>query len=108
MSAFWDSMSTANDAAIETMGEDVTIGDVEMLAIVDPLSFSEGPSAGGRRAVVRAVILVRPDTFLADGLPVIVRGAYGKVERWEQLGPDQHLNVTIGPFNRWDGEIPGV
>lgn len=108
MSAFWDGLAAANDAAIETMGEEVELGGVVMQAVVDA-QFSE-PTAGvgGRRDILRATLLVPGNTELADAMVVSLRGVEGKVVSWEPLGPGGHVQVNVGPYNRWSGAIPGV
>lgn len=108
MSAFWDGLAAANDAAIETMGERVSFGGVELQAVVNAQFSEEVKSQGGRRELVQATVLVPGGTVLADAMVVSFRGVQGKIASWEPLGPDGHLQVNVGPFNRWSGEIPGL
>lgn len=108
MSAFWEGMAAANASAIETMGELVEIGGVILNAIVDPLEVNDGSAPGGRRVDVSSMLTVPPGTVLRDGAIVKLRGMEGKVMSWTAIGADGHLQVIVGPVNRWDGEIPGV
>lgn len=108
MSAFWETMGDAAGRAIETMGEAVTIGEVEVWVIVDEFSYQDGTAAGGRKAVVSGRMLVPAGVELRDGLAVVVRGADGKVDSWEPIGPDGARWARIGSYNRWSGEVPGV
>jgi len=108
MSEFWDAMKVANGAAVEILGEPVVIGGVELTAVVDDFSAELEASAGGKRNVIKARLLVAPDTLLSDGLPVQLRGVVGKVGLTERYGPEGHWQVTVGPANRWGGEVPGL
>lgn len=108
MSAFWDGLKSANNAAIETMGEPVTIGGAAVAAIVDAVSFNESAAAGGRKTILAARLLVAPEVTLVDGMHVVFREAEGRVMSWELLAPGGHRVVQVGPVNRWSGEIPGA
>jgi hypothetical protein len=108
MSAFWQGMTAANDLAIETMGESLRVGDVEVMGVVDGKTWQEGAAPGGRKTIVRCEVLLSATVEVRDGMPVHVRGADGKVDGWDTIGPDGHRMVRVGPFNRWSGEIPGV
>lgn len=108
MSAFWESLHSANLAAIETMGETVIMGGLEICGVVDPLAYEETAGAGGRREVVSALILVPSSTALLDGMPVRLRGVDAAVASWQQLGPGGEFLVRVGPLNRWGGDFPGA
>lgn len=109
MSSFWQGMERGNEAAVVTMGEPVIFDGVEIHAIVDDFEFQEDAAgAGGRRNLVNANVVVAPDVPLRDGLSVVVRGLDGKVASWKPLGPEGHVRVFIGPFNRWSGAVPGL
>lgn len=108
MSEFWDAMKVANGAAIEILGEPVVIGGVPAAAVVDDFSAELDVGAGGKRSVIKATLLVGAETVLADGMPVQLRGCAGKVGLMERYGPDGHWKVTVGPANRWGGEVPGL
>jgi hypothetical protein len=107
MSLFWETFADADARAIETLGEEVTLDGVAASAIVDPVAIEERLGAGGRRVDAGSVILVAAGTALRDGMPVQVRGQDGRVDSWEAIGSGSLL-VTVGPFNRWSGDIPGV
>lgn len=109
MSSFWQGMERGNTAAVETMGEEVLFDGTPVQGVVDDFEFQEaGAGVGGRRSLVNATVLVSPEVALRDGMPVVVRGLDGKVGPWRALGPGGHVKVSIGPFNRWSGEIPGL
>lgn len=107
-SAFWEQMAAGNLNAIETMGEDLELGGETVQGIVDEQSFREGAAAGGRRTLVSCKVQIMADLALHDGMAAKVRGLDGKVEGWENLGPGAGRIVSIGPFNRWSGDIPGL
>lgn len=108
MSAFWETMATANDLAIDTMGEEVRMGDRTISGVVEPRSWQETTAPGGRRMIVRGEVMVNGKGLeIRDGMPVHLRGVDGKVDGWEDIGGG-HLMVKVGPFNRWGGEVPGV
>ena len=108
MSSFWDGMERGNAAAVGAMGEDVRFDGELFQGVVDDLEYEDTASAGGKRAVVTARILVGAEVPLRDGMPVEVRGVAGKVVSWKPIGPDGHRSVQIGPFNRWSGDVPGL
>lgn len=108
MSAFWDSMNRANEAAITTHGEPITLDGNEITGVVDELSYEEAKSSGGRRSLVGCRVLVGAAVIPADGMPVVVRGLDGKVGSWETVAADGTCWLSIGSVNRWSGEVPGV
>lgn len=108
MSAFWETFTEANAAAMDVMGETARLDELETQVMVDSVSYEEGKSAGGRKAIVNARIMVPAGTVLRDGMPVHLRGADGKVTSWEALAPDGQFWVNVGPVNRWSGEVPGL
>lgn len=107
MSAFWETFAAADAVAIGVMGEPVMLDGQEASAIVDPVSIDERIGSGGRSVPIGTVILVPAGTALRDGMPVTVRGVDGRVNGWEAIGSGSLL-VTVGPVNRWSGDIPGV
>lgn len=108
MSQFWDAFAAANTAAIETMGEPLELDGVERSGIVDQQSWQEGAAPGGRKSLLSCKVLIDPSVDLRDGMPVKIRGLDGKVDGWESTGPGCHHLVSIGPVNRWSGDIPGL
>lgn len=108
MSAFWEGMNSANDAAIATMGELARLGDADVMVVVDVMTVEDAISAGGRKMLLGCQMLVPSGVDLEDGMMVRVRGMDGRVNSWAILSPNGHRMVQVGPVNRWSGEIPGA
>ncbi len=105
MSDFWETFSDGADAAIETMGEDVTIGGRPMRAVVQPAEVQPEIVPGGVSSGVTHVMQVSPadGAWVVDGVKVVSRLLTGAVIRKEHFGGGWMIHA--GPANRWDGEV---
>ena len=105
MSDFWDSFTGGADAAILTMGEEVTIGGVAMRAVVQPAESKPGIVPGGLSAGVTHVLHVSlaDGGAVADGALVVSRALTGRVVSKEHFGGGWLIHA--GPENRWEGDM---
>jgi hypothetical protein len=72
---------------------------------VDVQEYEEGAATGGRKTILNGRVLVGPEVEPRDGLEVRVRGAEGRVNGWEVPTPDGWRWLSVGPHNRWSGEV---
>ena len=106
-SAFWENMATANETAVDVMGEELFLDGKPVNGVVDNQNYQEGAGAGGKKKLLQCKVLVMTEVGgLRDGMPVKVRGLDGRVNGWENLGAG--VMIDVGPYNRWSGDVPGV
>ena len=108
MSDFWDNLQAGMEHAIETMGEDFTVGgttgDTTYQGIVDPLETEVSDSAGGEKQIVSGEVMVSETSAAAieDGAAVTVRGMPALVNSRRDDGGGVFLQLA--GRNRWEGE----
>lgn len=107
---FWESFENASGDAIETMGEPlkVKVDGEEIDAVVLPMAGTSGFIPGGVKQGVEFQLYVKVEVCApADGKVVEARGQTGRLNVWEFVSAGYAL-WTVGPKNRWDGDIPGM
>jgi hypothetical protein len=105
MSDFWETFTGGADAAIETMGEAVTIGGQAMRAVVQPAGTRPEITPGGISSGVTHLLQVSlaDGAWVVDGVKVVSRLLTGAVIRKEHFGGGWMIHA--GPANRWNGEV---
>ena len=105
-SEFWEAIEAGSDAGIEVMGKMVKIGGRDVMAVPQQgMEVNKVVTEGGRKTVVGLVLHVGVEDGKAvkDGDLVIYDDVRGRVDRKENIGCA--WLVTVGPENRWDGDI---
>ena len=104
-SEFWDTFSAGADATLETLGERVTIGGREMMAVVQSAAAQPELVPGGVSPGATLLLHVCSDdgNGIADGDKARARGMDVRVIRKDAFGGGWMIHA--GPANRWDGDL---
>jgi hypothetical protein len=99
---FWETLADADAVAVDVLGEEVEIGGVAMLAVVQAAGEAARIVPGGVSAGVTMVLHVSKadGEAVADGALVEARGLSGRVVSKTHHGSG--WEIQVGPENRWE------